>query len=316
MPKPDPDAEEYLRHDFETISDAFEAAGYEHELLYNKDCRNPYWEKKDPGSFVNEKDIRQRVLQSIHDKERPVVALLRLTEHWGGPEWSIITGYDDFGDVITGWQGFQDMPEGQKHLRFEPNGYFRIKEWEKTTHAIVLVGDRKTHMLSDEEVNKLVLEYAAEYSQGSVKDQESMGFDAYDAWARAIEDESIMSMDNKILEGKLLYHRNFVGHLAAQKWYTSDYLHNMKHKGWNVSDVLYASANYARIHELMWDCWKICGGYWRKIKGEVEGFRDGKARQEVALIIHKAEKLDVEAVNHLESALENFSKTHQYYLSS
>ena len=315
MDKPGPDPEYYLRNDYETIGDAFEAAGYEHEITCNEDSRYPE-EKNDHVAFVNSEDIRRRVLQSIHDKERPVIALLSVTGELWAPEWCIITGYDDSGDVIMGWSCFQDTPEGKEHVQYEPNGYFRLMEWEKETLAIVLVGYKKEHVVSEEEVNKRVLEYAVKYSQGSVKDQESMGFDSYIAWARAVEDEGITRMDNEILEGKLLYHRHFIGHLAAQKWYTSVYLHNMKHKGWNVSDVLYASANYAKIHELMWDCWKIFGGYWREIKDEVEKFRDEKARQEVVSIIHKAKKLDMEAVNHLESALENFSKTHQYYLKS
>ena len=323
MDKPGPDAEYYLRNDYETVRDAFEAAGYEHEILFNRGCRDPEEKKygalarrKDYGAFVNNEDIRKRVLQSIDDEERPVFALLSVTGELWAPEWCIITGYDDSGDVITGWSCFQDTPEGKKHVQYEPDGYFRLKKWEKEAVTIVLVGPRKEQALSEEEVARRVLEYAVRYSQGSVKDQESMGFDSYTAWAKVIEDESITSMDYRILEGKILYHRHFIGHLAAQKWYTSDYLHNMKHKGWNVSDVLYASANYAKIHELMWDCWKIFGGYWRDIKGEVEKSRDGKAHQEVASIIHKAKKLDMDAVDHLKSALENLAKTHGYYLSS
>lgn len=323
MDKPDPDAEYYLRNDYETIGDAFEAVGYEYEILFNRGCRNLEDKKygalarrKDYGAFVDNEGIRKRVLQSIDDKERPVLAILSVTGELWAPEWCIITGFDDSGDVITGWSSFQDTPEGKKHVQCEANGYFRLKEWEKEALMIVLVGDKKEHALSEEEVARRVLEYAVRYSQGSVRDQESMGFDSYAAWAKALEDEDISNMDYKILEGKILYHRDFIGHLAAQKWYTSDYLHNMKHKGWNVSDVLYASANYAKIHELMWDCWKIFGGYWRETKGEVEKSRDGKARQEAVSIIHEAKNLDMDAVDHLESALENFSKTHGYYLKS
>jgi len=323
MDKPDPDAEYYLRNDYETMDDAFEAAGYAHEILFNKDCRFPVQKSygalargKDYNAFVNREYIKKRVVQSIHDKERPVVALLSVTGELWAPEWCIITGYDDSGDVIIGWSCFQDAPEGKGHVQCEPNGHFRLKEWEKEASTVVLVGDKKEHALSEKEVARRVLEYAVRYSQGSVKDQESMGFDSYTAWAQGIEDERITNMDYKILEGKILYHRHFIGHLAAQKWYTSDYLHNMKHKGWNVSDILYASANYAKIHELMWDCWKIFGGYWRETKVEVEKSRDGKARQEAVSIIDEAKNLDMNAVDHLESALENFSKTHGYYLKS
>lgn len=303
-----------IRHDFDAVGNAFWAKGYGHEILYNEGCKNSYWEKGDPGSFVNEQELRQRLLQSIHDKERPVIALLKLTEDWGGSEWGIITGYDDFGDVITGWQPFQYMPEGKDRLQFEPNGYFRIKGWEKTTHAIVIVGD-KGGVPPEEEVSKRVFEHALKYSQGSIKGPESMGFEAYDAWARAIGDESVANIDDKILVGKLGYHRSFIGHLAAQKWYSSDYLHNMKHKGWNVSDVLRASANYAKIHELMWDCWLVFGGYWRDMGEAPAKFRDEKARQKAVSIIREAKELDQDAVSHLGSALQNLSKTHQYYLS-
>ncbi len=318
--KPDPDPEYYLRDDYETMHFACEAMGYEHEIIGNKDCirqgkSDSFTPLKgdDFDRFVDNNTMRGCVLESIRKYEHPVIAALSVTEWWA-PEWCIITGYDESGDVITGWSCFQD--EKDSKLQFEPNGYFRLNDWERNTLVAVRLGDKKKQSLPEEELNHRALEYAVKFSQGSSREHESLGFNAYAAWKQAIEDDAIIDISDDILKGMLTYHRHFIGHLAAQKWYSSDYLHRMKRKGWNVSDVLHASANYAKIHELMWDCWKIAGGYWRKIDDEIAKFKKKENRQKIASIINEAKKKDMKAVDYLDSALENWNKTHSNYLKS
>jgi hypothetical protein len=63
--------------------------------------------RKKNGASLKNKDIRKYVLKSVHDKMRPVIACLSVTGDQWMPEWSIITEYDDSGDVITGWSCFQ-----------------------------------------------------------------------------------------------------------------------------------------------------------------------------------------------------------------
>ena len=80
--------------------------------------------------------------------------------------------------------------------------------------------------------------------------------------------------------------------------------------------MLHASANYAQIHELMWECWKVAGGYWRDSDAELKKFKDAGTRREIAAIVRKAGELDRSAVSYMESALASWDKSHSYYMES
>ena len=237
------------------------------------------------------------------------------SKRWA-PEWSLITGYDDGGDTIIGWSCFQDDERKKEELQFEPEGYFRKRDWEKDTMVVVRISGEKAESPDRESLERQVLEYGTCLSQGLVHGNESWGFEAYKRWACAVEDEGTGDLSEDILKGRLQYHTHFIGHLAAQKWYTSVYLKDMKKRGWNVSDTLCASANYAKIHELMWNCWQVAGGYWRDPMTEVGKFRDTEVRREIAEIIREAGRLDKVAVGHMASALSAWDKTHAYYMKS
>lgn len=62
----------------------------------------------------------------------------------GPPETSIITGYDEGGDVLIGWSFFQTWPAESEGLTFEPNGYFRKRDWETSTWDVITVDERVT----------------------------------------------------------------------------------------------------------------------------------------------------------------------------
>jgi hypothetical protein len=80
--------------------------------------------------------------------------------------------------------------------------------------------------------------------------------------------------------------------------------------------VLHASTDYARIHELMWESWRVAGGYWRDADAELAKFRDAGARRDIAAIAREAGRLDGEAAIHLRSALAAWDKSHSYYMAS
>lgn len=214
--KPDPDPEQYLRIDYESAVRAVERMGYQADLLLNADCAHGA-----ENASADSRQIRDLVIAGI-DEGRPVVAALSASSTRWAPEWSLITGYDGGGDTILGWSCFQSDEQEKRELAFEPEGYFRKRNWEKDTLAAVRIAGEKT--LSPDAGDRQVLECATALSQGSTGGEASWGFAAYDRWASAVENEENGKVDAEILKGRMLYHRHFIGHLAAQKWYTSVYL--------------------------------------------------------------------------------------------
>lgn len=309
--EPDPDPEYYLRSDYESAAGAIESMGYESAIVINDECTHPG--KNISDNHGDNRAIRNLILTSIREG-RPVIAQLSASSERWAPEWSLITGYDDNGAVINGWSCFQNEKKEKEELDFEPEGYFRKNDWEKDAVAAIRIGGEKK--VSDIDLERQALEYGVSLSRESVKNNASLGFATYERWARALEDESNGSVDDDVLKGRLHYYTHFVGHLAAQKWYTASFLKDMNIRVGSICDALHAAANYAKIHELMWECWKVAGGYWRDSNGEIGKLRDAENRREIAAIIREAGQLDRAAVAYLEPALASWNKTHAFYMKS
>jgi hypothetical protein len=297
---PDPDPEGYLRLDFESAAYALDAAGFKSRLLLNADCLRPV-----EGATATEADIRDLVIASI-DEGRPVVALLSAASSRWAPEWSILTGYAEGGAAILGWSCLQDGEREREELDFEPDGTFRKVAWEPDVLAAVRIMGALAEL--PEDPDRKAVELGVKHSAAARA--------AYEAWAAAIEDEENGAVADEVLAGRLQYHGHFIGHLAAQKWFTSAFLKAMDHGVWSQSGLLHAAGHYARIHELLWDCWRIAGGYWRDPAGEIEKFRDPGNREAIAALIHEVAALDRSAVEGLESALEKWDKQHADYLAT
>jgi hypothetical protein len=307
--EPDPDPEYYLRSDYESAAGAIESIGYAAEIVINDECSHP---EESPGNRGDNRAIRDLIFTSIGEG-RPVIAQLSASSERWAPEWSLITGYDDHGAVITGWSCFQNDELEKEALEFEPEGYFRKPDWEKDIVAAIRIsGEKKS---SDADLERQALEYCLSLSPGSDLDNASVGLATYERWARALEDESNGSVDDRILKGRLHYYTHFIGHLAAQKWYTASFLKSMPTKVGSICDALHAAAGYAKIHELMWECWKVAGGYWRDSDGELEKFRNAENRQKIAAFVRQAGELDRSAVGHVESALAVWERSHSYYMT-
>jgi len=205
-------------------------------------------------------------------------------------------------------------------LEIEDNGYFRMKDWEKEVRALMFFeGEKKTSTPNPREIGKKVLTYAVKYSQGETNKEEAKGFDTYTAWEKALSEESNNSVDSEVLKGRMDYYSNFVGYLAAQKHYSHECLKWLSTEAyiWNVHDVLHAAANYANIHAICWDIWKIVGGYWRTNRTkEISIFSNPEKRRKVIEYVRRIRELDTNAVQHLQTALDNWDKSHQYYLNT
>ena len=85
----------------------FASVGYECEIV----CKSQVGQN-------SESLFRQKIIESIRDKGRPVIAHGVI----GPPEECIVAGYDEGGDVLVGWNFFQGSPDCNAGAEFEPNG--------------------------------------------------------------------------------------------------------------------------------------------------------------------------------------------------
>jgi hypothetical protein len=227
----------------------------------------------------------------------------------GPPEPAFITGYDEGGEVLIGWDFFQNDPNLNAGLEYEPEGYFRKRDWLKDTRSILVVGEKQEKPPLKETFRE-AMEWALTVSrtpQIKIKGvcDRANGLAAYDAWADALLHDEDFPEDEAVLRQHFLTHDFTVGMLAEWRWYgsvfwiqaaQSEVLHYDM-----VEDLLHAAGCYAAEHALMWQVWEQAGG-----NGNMEGWRpfaNPDVRRRIAALIQEARDQDTLAVEHIERAL-------------
>ncbi|MDD4414979.1 MAG: helix-turn-helix transcriptional regulator [Oscillospiraceae bacterium] len=111
----------------------------------------------------------------------------------GPPEAGIITGYRENGDTLLGWSVFQEYQEFAGNVRFDESGYYITDQWweNKDTNAVMSYGEPTGERFSV----KTVVENAIEVMTPRRKGNYAKAGYAYDAWKKAILDESQFNKD-------------------------------------------------------------------------------------------------------------------------
>jgi RNA polymerase sigma factor (sigma-70 family) len=265
---------------------AFEAVGYEYELLHKKDSTEP--------------EFRERIVESIRDLRHPVIARGVV----GPPEECMIVGFDRGGEVLIGWSYFQAVPEFSGGAQFEPSGYFRKKGWFADTESIVLIkGNVKKP--PQEEIYTRALAWALEVSRTPrVRNDFHNGHAAYEAWTQALErHEDLPADDMSVLRVNYHVHEDAVGTTAEGRWYGAQFLKQMAQDMPEPGENLLAAAKcYEAEHDLMWKIWGFTGGPERSDEGALK-LANPETRAQIIPLIGNARKLDEEACSHIEKAL-------------
>lgn len=279
---------------------AFEAIGYQYEVL-TKD-----------GRIDQEWLFRQRILESIQ-RGMPVLAYGVI----GPPEPSLVTGYDEGGDVILGWSFFQDFQEVNAGVEFEPSGYFRKRDWYQDTESLLLIGEKKPKP-SLRETYQTALNWAlevvrvpqvwADEQASEAYLERSNGLAAYAAWAEhLLRDEDLTTAEEAVLRQRHQVHNDAVGMVAEGRWYASVFLNEMgngvdeyAHRD-TVEELFHAAACYAGEHALMWKLWDLAGGI--DNPQAYVPFADPAVRRQMVRIILQAREKDAQAAEHIEQAL-------------
>ena len=269
----------------------FASVGYDCEIVCRAELRK---QGRDTEEY-----LRGRIIASIRDKGRPVIAHGVI----GPPEECIVTGYDEGGDVLIGWNFFQNGPEFSGSVGFEPNGMFRKRNWFPDTLGLLLIGD-KQEPPSLKETYREALQWALEVVRTPKRGDRHNGLAAYDAWAEhLLRDEEFATDDVGVLRERFVVHDDAVGTVAEGRWYASIFLAHAAMDGGLQAPRLYAAAScYAAEHDLMWQVWGQVGGIGHG-DDKVRKLADPNVRRRIVPIINEARDKDAEAADHLERAL-------------
>ncbi len=300
----------YMDADAGAVEDhIFAAIGYAYEAVTKEAGRD------------NEAVFRQRIIESI-DRGMPVMAYGVI----GPPEPSLITGYDEGGDVLIGWNFFQNFPDFAAGIEFEPaaegqpGGYFRKRDWFKNTENLLIIGEKLPSKPSLPQVSRDALRWLIKVTRTPMVRpepdapehyrQRHNGLAAYNAWAdHLLRDAEWPADDEATLRAHHQIHEDAVSTVAEARWYGSIFLAEIaehfaagpNYRGAS-GHVLHAAACYAAEHDLMWLIWDLAGGI-----GNPDAFRalaDPAKRRAMADIVRQARDKDAEAIQHLELALQ------------
>ena len=275
----------------EPIGRAFEVVGYAYELILREDDRD------------NEAYFRYRIVESIRDRGRPVLVCGII----GPPEWCIVTGYDEYGEVMIGWNYYQGSPG----VELEPSGYFRKRDWfTEDTEGLILIGEKQEKPpLSD--IYRSTLELALDVVRTPLVGGRHSGLAAYKVWAEELlRDELFPEDDRRILGGRLMCHDDNMNVVAEGRWCAAQFLQQMaKDEPSRAEEIRAAAACYEAEYDLICQGWELMGeDYPSNPRSAAQASRlaEPTIRLQLAPIILQAHAKDVEAAEHIERALAKY----------
>jgi hypothetical protein len=300
-------------HDVGSVEAALKATGYGFEILGNRACVTPH-AADGLGAQAGNAEVRETTLASIADDRRPVLVLMHLN---GRLDWRILTGYAEGGNEIVGWPGFGKEQTATAEFVFRPDGTFSAADWERKVAALIrLVGDKDTGFLEKQKaLYRDALERALTHTRPHSEGGTARGLAAYDACLEALEEADGDVSDDIVAQRLGYFALAFLGDLVSNRHYASLFFATMM-KGWNSSALYYAAGNCAKIHELVWDCWNLAGGFWRNGDTEIPRFRNRENRKRIAAIVREIRNLDENTAEQIGLALDGWDKGHGYYMQS
>jgi hypothetical protein len=273
----------------EPIHRAFESVGYTFEMLTQNNAA--------------EDTFRTRIIESIRDYGKPVLAAGVI----GPPEICIVTGYDEGGDVLTGWNFFQERPSEFPAADFEPNGYFRKRDWFKNTPVIFLIG-QKTDKPPQSVLYRKALEWALHVTRTPVirtpfGSEYYSGLRAYEAWAVWMQQDQDFPDDLDILAERKMVHYDAMCMVAERGDHASAFVREVAAHEPEMAEYLYAAAGcYEQEKSALGVLHQATGGFMAS-REQLRNMLPVDVRKTIADAILEARDWDTEAANHIDQAL-------------
>ena len=171
------------------------AVGLEHRFLVKKS----WW----PDATGDDIDVLDDNKETEALFRKTIVASIRVGKPAlafgvvGPPEVSIVTGYDEGGDVLVGWSCHQG---GHPRDQLEPNGQFRQREWFAKTEGLIMIEGEPGKPDLDR-VYQESLDWAYQVLTLPKNKTHVFGQEAYKQWAWAmIKDHAFPADDEETLQ--------------------------------------------------------------------------------------------------------------------
>lgn len=293
--------------DLASVRTAMVVTGYGFQILGNGE-REELSSPPVLDTSVTPAELREAAVSSLGDRSRPVLALMELESKLG---WRILTGYEQNGKKVIGWCGQEDRESSTEGIAFRPDSGFTATDWEQSTAVLIALTGGKDAAFGDRERDmcKEALERVIACWEPGREGTMASGQAAYDAWLAAIEADDGDASDKEMVNRLVFHAMVLAGDLASNRHHACTFLNAMEEKGWNAYALHYAAGNCAAIHNLVWDCWKIAGGFWVPPDAGVPRFRDRENRRQIAEIIREMKRLDGDTVKQMQVALDGWDTT-------
>ena len=258
---------------------------------YNLVDRTPKTKKEEFVSFIKAKI----------DAGIPCIALGII----GPPEACIITGYRHNGETLLGWNFFQDNPEFAVGVTFDESGYYITDKWweNNDTKAVMSLGK----IIKDRFTPKIILQNAIDVMTGRNWNQYAKGLYAYDAWAKAVLNESDFP-DNAmlaILAERLMVHGDAMDCIADGRYCASSYMKSLISLYPAHQKILEEAADlFMKVHNTFGKMNNILGG--QRGEKEMREFAKPEVRKKIAEIIYEAKIADESALGIIKELINVF----------
>lgn len=236
--------------------------------------------------------IRERVDNGI-----PCIALGVI----GPPEACLITGYRENGEVLLGWNFFQDNPEFNAGATFDDSGYFTSRTWweNPSTTAVMAMGDLTVPVSGPQ----TVLHNAIEALSGRKAGKYAKGLYAYDAWKRALLDETQFPRNAvlPLLFERLMCQGDAMDCLMDGRYHAALYLETLKEQlPAHHRLCAMAKAGFQEVFACVQKMAELLGGYERG-EEQLHRLADAGVRQSLGRLIDRCRAADESALAAMKS---------------
>ena len=265
---------------------AIESLGYEFNML----GRSQSTKKSEFMEF-----IKARI-----DRGIPVIALGVI----GPPEAGIITGYRDNGNTLLGWNLFQEVPEYAATVGFDESGYYVTDKWweNRDTVAVMSLGEATGKKIS----LKTVVENAIEVMTPRRTGDHAKGGYAYDAWKRAILDESQFGNDmiRPLLAERIMCQADAMDCLADGRNNAYEYFRKLADESREQPLFGQIAEQFGEVKTCAIKMYQILGG-WERGEKQMQALAERENRVEIGKLIDKCKAADEKALDLLHKLLQS-----------
>jgi hypothetical protein len=226
------------------------------------------------------------------DKGYPCIALGII----GPCEACLITGCREEGETLLGWNFFQDSPEFASSVHFDDSGYFVTNSWweNESTIAVMSMGEK---LFAPMPLKQLV-DNAVTVLYGRKHGDYAKGIAAYDAWKKAISDESQFPKDSvmPLLVERLMCQGGAMDCLADGRDNAKKYFEKLADQ--NPEQPLFReiAVKFGEVAQNAFRMYDAVGG-WQRDEKQLKALAQPDVRFKIAGLIDNCKAVDEEALH-------------------